>query len=239
MTKGRLEAFSDGVFAVIITIMVLELKAPHGADWTALRPLLPAFLTYVLSYVFLGIYWNNHHHMLHAVDRDQRRVLWANLHLLFWLSLVPFVTGWMGDNHFAALPTAAYGACCSWPAIAYLILERRLLQRRQSAARRRHRQRHQGQAVGGALFVAHPARLRPSVDRRRDLRLRRADVARAGSAHRTHDGNGGTRQRDHTEKRRNGGRTERPKCRGAQDVVRREGLRGRPSVAPFLRVKRT
>jgi len=127
MSKARLEAFSDGVFAVIITIMVLELKAPHGADWDAVRPLLPAFLTYVLSYVFLGIYWNNHHHMMHATDRVNGASLWANLHLLFWLSLVPFVTGWMGDNHFAALPTAAYGAVLLISGVAYLILEVRLL----------------------------------------------------------------------------------------------------------------
>jgi uncharacterized membrane protein len=127
MTKGRLEAFSDGVFAVIITIMVLELKAPHGADWEAVRSVLPAFLTYVLSYVFLGIYWSNHHHLLHVSERINGAVLWANLHLLFWLSLVPFVTGWMGENHFAALPTAAYGAVLLISGIAYLILEGRLL----------------------------------------------------------------------------------------------------------------
>ena len=127
MTKGRLEAFSDGVFAVIITIMVLELKAPHGADWAAFRPLLPVFLTYVLSYVFLGIYWNNHHHMMHASDRINGAVLWANLHLLFWLSLVPFVTGWMGENHFAALPTAVYGGILFMAGIAFAILEGRLL----------------------------------------------------------------------------------------------------------------
>src|SRR5437016_4604872 len=109
MTKGRLEAFSDGVIAILITIMVLELKVPQGADWEALRPLLPVFLSYVLSFVFLGIYWNNHHHMLHAASRVSGRILWANLHLLFWLSLIPFVTGWMGENHAAPLPTAVYG----------------------------------------------------------------------------------------------------------------------------------
>src|SRR2546423_9137708 len=101
MNKSRLEAFSDGVIAILITIMVLELRAPHGTDWQALRPMLPSFLTYVLSFIFLGIYWNNHHHMLHAVNRVNGKVLWANLHLLFWLSLVPFVTGWMGENPFA------------------------------------------------------------------------------------------------------------------------------------------
>ena len=118
-----MEAFSDGVFAVIITIMVLELKAPHGADWQALRPLLPAVLTYVLSFVLLGIYWNNHHHMLHLTDGIDGAILWANLHLLFWLSLVPFVTGWMGENHFAPLPTAVYGAVQVMAAIAYTILQ--------------------------------------------------------------------------------------------------------------------
>jgi uncharacterized membrane protein len=127
MGKGRLEAFSDGVFAVIITIMVLELKAPHEADLSAFRPLLPQFLTYVLSYVFLGIYWNNHHHLMHAVDRINGASMWANLHLLFWLSLVPFVTGWMGENHFAPLPTAAYGTVLLMAGIAFLILEGRLL----------------------------------------------------------------------------------------------------------------
>ena len=106
MPTTRLEAFSDGVLAIIITIMVLELKVPHSADLDALRPLLPVFLSYVLSFVYLGIYWNNHHHMMHAVKRVTGGVLWANLHLLFWLSLVPFVTGWMGENHFAAMADA-------------------------------------------------------------------------------------------------------------------------------------
>src|SRR4029077_17401953 len=124
---GRLEAFSDGVFAVIITIMVLELKAPHGVDLEAFRPLLPSFLTYVLSYIFLGIYWNNHHHLLHVVDRISGGAMWANLHLLFWLSLVPFVTGWMGENHFAALPTAAYGVVLLLSGVAFLIFEKQLL----------------------------------------------------------------------------------------------------------------
>src|ERR1700729_3338777 len=110
MSKGRLEAFSDGVMAILITIMVLELKVPSGSDWAAIQPLVPVFPTYVLSFVFIGIYWNNHHHMLHATGRINGRILWANLHLLFWLSLVPFTTGWMGENHFAPLPTAVYGA---------------------------------------------------------------------------------------------------------------------------------
>jgi len=123
MHKGRLEAFSDGVIAVLITIMVLELKVPHGADPDTLRPLVPIFLTYVLSFVFLGIYWNNHHHMLQATERINGAILWANLHLLFWLSLVPFVTGWMGENHFASLPTAVYGAVLLMAGIAYTILQ--------------------------------------------------------------------------------------------------------------------
>src|SRR5687767_281276 len=106
MTKGRLEAFSDGVLAIIITIMVLELKVPHGVTFAALQPLFPVFLSYILSFVYLGIYWNNHHHLLHATHRVSGPILWANLHLLFWLSLIPFTTGWMGENHFAALPTA-------------------------------------------------------------------------------------------------------------------------------------
>ena len=104
MPKGRLEAFSDGVIAVIITIMVLEMKVPHGTDWESLRPVIPVFLAYLLSYVYVGIYWNNHHHMLHAVQQVNGSILWANLHLLFWLSLIPFVTGWMSENHFQPLP---------------------------------------------------------------------------------------------------------------------------------------
>ncbi len=127
MSKGRLEAFSDGVIAILITILVLELQVPHGADWQALRPLLPVFLTYVLSFVFLGIYWNNHHHMLHTADRINGKILWANLHLLFWLSLVPFITGWMGQNHFAPAPTAAYGVVLLMAAIAYTILEKAIV----------------------------------------------------------------------------------------------------------------
>ena len=127
MSKGRLEAFSDGVIAILITIMVLELKVPHGTDWEALRPLLPVALTYVLSFVYLGIYWSNHHHLLQAAHRINGRILWANLHLLFWLSLVPFVTGWMGENHFAPLPTAVYGAVMLLSGAAYTILTRTIV----------------------------------------------------------------------------------------------------------------
>ena len=122
MNKGRLEAFSDGVIAILITIMVLELRVPHGADLSALRPLVPLLLCYALSFIFLAIYWNNHHHMFHTVDGVDGRIMWANMHLLFWLSLVPFVTGWMGENDFASLPTALYGVVLLLCAIAYTIL---------------------------------------------------------------------------------------------------------------------
>ena len=122
MGKGRLEAFSDGVIAIIITIMVLELKVPHQADMTALTALWPVFLSYVLSFVNVGIYWNNHHHLLHAVRQVSGGILWANLHLLFWLSLMPWATGWMGENHFAALPVALYGGVLAMCGVAYTIL---------------------------------------------------------------------------------------------------------------------
>jgi uncharacterized membrane protein len=127
MGKGRLEAFSDGVMAIIITIMVLELKVPHGESLEALIPLLPVFLSYVLSFVYVGIYWNNHHHMLHACGGVSGSVLWANLHLLFWLSLFPFATGWMGENHFSPMPSALYGGVLLMAAIAYLILQQRII----------------------------------------------------------------------------------------------------------------
>lgn len=127
MEKNRLEAFSDGVLAIIITIMVLEMKVPHGEDWAALLSLLPVFLSYVLSFIYVGIYWNNHHHLLHATHRVSGGVLWANLHLLFWLSLFPFATGWMGENHFAPIPTALYGFVLLMAAIAYLILQRTII----------------------------------------------------------------------------------------------------------------
>ncbi|WP_443747482.1 TMEM175 family protein [Asticcacaulis solisilvae] len=125
--KGRIEAFSDGVIAIIITIMVLELKTPEGFDLQALSTLWPTFSMYVLSFVYVGIYWNNHHHMLHAAHRVSGGVMWANLHLLFWLSLVPFTTRWMGESHFATWPVAVYGASLFMPAIAYTILVRRLI----------------------------------------------------------------------------------------------------------------
>jgi uncharacterized membrane protein len=127
MKASRLEAFSDGVIAIIITIMVLELRVPHAADWAALRPLWPVVLSYTLSFVNLGIYWNNHHHMLHVTRRVNGAILWANLHLLFWLSLVPFTTGWMGENHFAPVPTAVYGVVLLLAALAYYILQRAII----------------------------------------------------------------------------------------------------------------
>ncbi len=127
MSTGRLEAFSDGVIAIVITIMVLELKAPQGTEIDALLPLWPVFISHMLSFIYLGIYWNNHHHMLHATERVDGRVLWANLHFLFWLSLVPFVTGWMGENQFAPVPVALYGTVLCLTAIAYYILARTLL----------------------------------------------------------------------------------------------------------------
>ena len=127
MGKGRFEAFSDGVIAVIITIMVLEMKVPHGESLEALSPVLPVFLSYVLSFIYVGIYWNNHHHMLHATSKVTGPILWANLHLLFWLSLIPFTTGWMGENHFAAAAAALYGAVLLLAAIAYWILQQLII----------------------------------------------------------------------------------------------------------------
>ena len=127
MRTTRLEAFSDGVLAIIITIMVLELRVPHSADLAGLRPVAPVFLSYVLSFVYIGIYWNNHHHMLHVCGRVTGGILWANLHLLFWLSLVPFVTAWMGENHFAPVPTASYGVVLLLAAVAYWILQRTII----------------------------------------------------------------------------------------------------------------
>ena len=127
MTKGRLEAFSDGVIAIIITIMVLEMKVPHGGRLKDLMPLAPIFLSYVLSFIYVGIYWNNHHHMLQAVTTVNGAMLWANLHLLFWLSLFPFITGWMGENHFTAVPTALYGVVLLMAGMAYLLLQHTII----------------------------------------------------------------------------------------------------------------
>lgn len=127
MGKNRVEAFSDGVMAIIITIMVLEMKIPHGSDFEALKPLFPLFLSYVLSFIYVGIYWNNHHHMLHTAKRVSGRILWANLNLLFWLSLFPFTTGWMGENHFESLPSAVYGFVLLMAAISYYILQQSII----------------------------------------------------------------------------------------------------------------
>jgi len=127
LTKSRLEAFSDGVLAIVITIMVLEMRAPHGGDLASLKPLIPAFLSYVLSFVYLAVYWNNHHHLLQAVHRVSGKTLWANLYLLFWLSLIPFVTSWMGENHFSPYPVALYGVVLLQAALAYTILEHHLI----------------------------------------------------------------------------------------------------------------
>jgi uncharacterized membrane protein len=127
MSTGRMEAFSDGVIAILITVMVLELPVPHGTTWGALHDALPVLLTYVLSFVYLGIYWNNHHHMLQATDRVTGLILWANLHLLFWLSLVPFTTAWMGENHFAAVPASAYGIVLLAAALAFFALQRAII----------------------------------------------------------------------------------------------------------------
>ena len=135
MPTNRLEAFSDGVLAIIITIMVLELKVPHDASLEALKHLLPVFLTYVLSFVYVGIYWNNHHHLFHSAEEVSGRILWANLHLLFWLSLLPFATGWMGENHFEALPTAMYGFVLFMAAIAYYLLQLAIIAKQGSGSK--------------------------------------------------------------------------------------------------------
>src|SRR5687768_3716891 len=127
MGKGRLEAFSDGVLAIIITIMVLEMKVPHGDSLASLKPLVPVFISYILSFIYIGIYWNNHHHMLHAAKQVNGRTLWANIHLLFWLSLIPFVTGWMGENNFTTLPVALYGIVLMMAGVAYYILAHSLI----------------------------------------------------------------------------------------------------------------
>jgi uncharacterized membrane protein len=158
MAKTRLESFSDGVLAIIITIMVLELKVPHGGDLSTLRPLWPAFLSYVLSFIYLGIYWNNHHHMLQTCRQVQGSILWANLHLLFWLSLIPFATRWLGENHFAAAPSALYGFVLLMSAIAYRILQDLIIasQGKHSLLRRAVRGDWKGRLSSALYFIAVP-----------------------------------------------------------------------------------
>jgi uncharacterized membrane protein len=150
MNKNRLEAFSDGVLAIIITIMVLELKVPHSVEFSALKGLLPVFLSYVLSFIYVGIYWNNHHHMLHSAKEVSGGILWANLHLLFWLSLFPFATAWAGENHLASVPTAVYGFVLMMAALAYFILERSIIARE-----------GQGSLLGGAVGRDWKGKLSP------------------------------------------------------------------------------
>jgi uncharacterized membrane protein len=171
MSKGRLEAFSDGVLAIIITIMVLDLKAPRQAELSALRPLIPAFLSYALSFVFVGIYWNNHHHLLQATRHVNGRVLWANLHLLFWLSLTPFATSWMGETSFGAWPVAAYGIVLLLSGVAFYILSHVLIaQHGEDSALARDGQRLQGQTVAADLCVGYSARVRRSSSGLRAVR---------------------------------------------------------------------
>jgi len=158
MKTNRLEAFSDGVLAIIITIMVLEMKVPHTVDLAGLKPVLPVFLSYVLSFIYLGIYWNNHHHLFQATEQASGGILWANLHLLFWLSLFPFTTGWMGENGFASTPTAVYGFVLLMAAIAYLILERAIIAKegRESLVAQAVGQDRKGRLSGALNFVAIP-----------------------------------------------------------------------------------
>ena len=183
MEKQRLEAFSDGVIAIIITIMVLELKPPHEASFAALAQLAPVFFSYVLSFAYIAIYWNNHHHLLQAASHVTGRVLWANIHLLFWLSLIPFASAWMAENHFAGATVAVYGAALLAPAIAYFILSRMLLKTHgpEFDARARHRRRRQRQDFGAALSSRHRAYIHRSATIARDLRARGADVVCARS----------------------------------------------------------
>jgi uncharacterized membrane protein len=209
MTSNRLEAFSDGVLAIVITIMVLEMKVPHGTDAAALRPLLPVFLSYVLSFVYVGIYWNNHHHLFQAVHHVTGAALWANLHLLFWLSLVPFVTGWMGENHLARLPVALYGVVLLGAAVAYRVLTWTLLahhDRASALARALGRDRKGKASVGLYLLAIGLAALSawPAValyagvallwlipDPRVERTLAHADPAGGGTGAETGAGDGG------------------------------------------------
>ena len=199
MKKGRLEAFSDGVIAIIITIMVLELRVPDGADLAVLRPLIPIFLSYVLSFVYVGIYWNNHHHLFQVVHHVNGGILWANLHLLFWLSLMPFVTGWMGENHFAAWPVAVYGVVLLFCGVAFVILTRGpgRSSRQGLDAGGGRRPRLQGQDLAGRLRGRDPAGVRQyPLARRRPLRAGGAHLAGPRPADRAGDRGGGGRVKD-------------------------------------------
>ena len=190
MSKGRLEAFSDGVLAIIITIMVLELRPPEGTTLEALRPLVPVFISYVLSFAVVGIYWNNHHHLFQAVRVVNGRVLWANLLLLFSLSLLPFGTAWMGEHEFASVPVAVYGVILLGAAMAYFVLVQALLRAQPDDAplARRDRQRREGQAVAGAVRGGDPGRARRAAGGVRGLRVRGADLDRARHPHRANAG---------------------------------------------------
>ena len=186
MEKDRVVAFSDGVIAVIITIMVLDLKAPHATDLSALKQTIPVFLSYVLSFVYVAIYWSNHHHFFHLVHRVNGGVLWANLHLLFWLSLVPFTTSWMGENFTAAVPTAVYGVSLLMAALGWYVMQTVIVrtQGRDFASGERSRRRPQGQDFAAALHRRHPVGVLPRADRRRHLCAGRPNVAGARQAHR-------------------------------------------------------
>ena len=185
MSTGRVEAFSDGVIAIIITIMVLELRVPHEATFEALVPLAPVLLSYVLSFVFIGIYWSNHHHLLHIAEHVDGRVLWANLHLLFWLSLVPFVTGWMGENHFAAAPVAVYGMILFLAGIAYTILARVLisLEGANSQIATALGKDYKGKVVGSGLHAGNTAGVCQTVAGVCFLCSDRGDVAGTRPSH--------------------------------------------------------
>ena len=187
MQKNRLEAFSDGVIAVIITIMVLEMKVPQGTDFAALKPVIPVFLCYVLSFVYVGIYWNNHHHLLHTVTHVNGAIMWANLHLLFWQSLIPFVTGWMGLNHFEALPTALYGFVLFMSAVAFFILQYAIVanQGRNSVLAGAIGRDRKGKNLAPVLRPRHRPGLRQPLAGGRPLSARRRHLVHPGPPHRT------------------------------------------------------
>jgi uncharacterized membrane protein len=186
MTKGRLEAFSDGVIAIIITIMVLEMKVPHGDRLEDLVPLVPTFLSYVLSFIYVGIYWNNHHHMLQAATTVTGAMMWANLYLLFWLSLFPFATGWMGQNHFTAAPTALYGAVLLMAAVAYLVLQQAIHSRPRARfnSQKGSRARLEGKAIISAVCRGDPCNVTCNLDRSGGLCVGCTDLADSGPAYR-------------------------------------------------------